>query len=214
MPKEDKWIKILSGKAKPSIKNKDEQEAAQLREAISSYEKEIGLDKISQENSYFRFQQLKKLQKIQENKSAVSPTKSFFVRQVAYIKTLATITAGILIGLTPVLQETVRSGSDSLYSNIVSYLKSHSSTEVVSKEIILEMNEPISESRLITESAISMGMTVIRSEKIEGKEKIQILIIKGFKKFDDKQAEYLKPKLNLEGRDEGNIKLVIRKNKH
>jgi hypothetical protein len=214
MPREDKWIKILSGKAKPNTKNKEEQEAAQLREAISSYEKDIGLDKISPENSYFRFQQLKKLQKMRKNESTENSAKSFFVRQVAYIKTLVAITAGILIGLTPVLQETVRSGSDSLYSNLVSYLKSNSSTEVVSKEIILEMNEPISESRLITESAISMGMTVIRSEKIEGKEKIQILIIKGFKKFDDKQAEYLKPKLNLEGRDEGNIKLVIRKNKH
>jgi len=211
MPKEDKWITILSGKAKPNIKNKDEQEAAQLREAIGSYEKDIGLDKISSENSYFRFQQLKKLQKIQKNESTEDSVKSFFVKQAAYIKTLVAITAGILIGLTPVLQETVRSGSDSLYSNVVSYLKSHSSTEVISKEIILEMNEPISESRLITESAISMGMTVIRSEKIEGNEKIQILIIKGFKKFDDKQAQYLKPKLNLEGRDEGNIKIVIKK---
>ena len=214
MPKEDTWIKILSGKAKPNIKNKDEQEAAQLREAISSYEKEIGLDKISPENSYFRFQQLKKLQKMQENKSAVSPIKSFFTKQVAYIKTLVTIAVGILIGLTPVLQQTVRSGSDSLYSNVVSFLKSHSAEDVISREITLEKNEPITESRLITESAISLGMTVIRSEKIDGNEKIQILIIKGFKKFDDKQAEYLKPKLNLEGRDEGNIKLVIRKSKH
>ena len=134
--------------------------------------------------------------------------------KIIYIKTLTTLVVGIMLGLTPILQDTVRSNSESLYTNAVSYLKSHSSTEVISKEIILEKNEPISESRLITESAISMGMTVIRSEKIEGKEKIQILIIKGFKKFDDKQAEYLKPKLNLEGRDEGNIKLIIRKNKH
>ena len=55
--KENKWFEVLSGKSKPNPKNKDEVEAAQLREAIGSYEKSIGLSKITPDNSYFRFQQ-------------------------------------------------------------------------------------------------------------------------------------------------------------
>lgn len=237
MAKEDKWIEVLSGRSKPNPKNKDEIEASYLREAIGSYEKKIGLDNPNPELSFARFEQLLKEEdealtkknstfnqaSFERTKNALESstllqkeiglTKSFFTKQVSYIKTLASIVVGILIGLTPVFQQTVRNASDSLYSNVVSFLKSHSAADDISREIFLEKNEPISESRLITESAISLGMTVIRSEKLEGKEKVQILIIKGFKKFDEKQAEYLKPKLDLEGRDEGNIKFVIRKKK-
>ena len=83
MTKDNRWIEILSGRRKSNKKNPEEIEAAQLREAIHNYEKDIGLDKISPENSYFRFKQLKdsKKSKVNEQKK-----NKFYSRLLAYVK--------------------------------------------------------------------------------------------------------------------------------
>ena len=82
MTKDNRWIEILSGRRKSNKKNPEEIEAAKLREAIHNYEKDIGLDKISPENSYFRFKQLKDSKKSEINKQEKN---KFYFRFLAYI---------------------------------------------------------------------------------------------------------------------------------
>jgi len=83
MTKDNRWIEILSGRRKPNKENRDELEAAHLREAIHNYEKDISLDKITPENSYFRFNQLKdsKRAKVKEQKN-----NKFYFKLLTYLK--------------------------------------------------------------------------------------------------------------------------------
>jgi hypothetical protein len=83
MTKDNRWIEILSGRKKPNKKNHDELEAAHLREAIHNYEKDIGLDKITSENSYFRFKQLKDSKK---TKAHEIENNKFYFKLLAYLK--------------------------------------------------------------------------------------------------------------------------------
>ena len=83
MTKDNRWIEILSGRRKSTKKNTEEIEAAHLREAIHNYEKDIGLDKISPENSYFRFKQLKDSKKSKVNERVKN---SYYSRLLTYVK--------------------------------------------------------------------------------------------------------------------------------
>ena len=81
--KDNKWIEILSGKSKPNPKNKDEVEAAKLRDAIGSYEESIGLNKITPENSYIRFQEFQKANELEKIKK--TDNQSYF-KLITYVK--------------------------------------------------------------------------------------------------------------------------------
>ena len=83
MTKDNRWIEILSGRRKPNKGNRDEIEATHLREAIHNYEKDIGLDKITPENSYFRFEQLKDSKKSKVNEQEKN---KLYSRLFAYVK--------------------------------------------------------------------------------------------------------------------------------
>ena len=81
MTKDNRWIEVLSGRRKSNKKNPEEIEAAHLREAIHNYEKDIGLDKISPENSYFRFKQVKDSKKSEVNEQEKN---KFYYRFLSY----------------------------------------------------------------------------------------------------------------------------------
>jgi hypothetical protein len=83
MTKDIKWIEVLSGRRKPNKKNHDELEAFQLREAIHNYEKDIGLNKITAENSYFRFEKVRDLKK---SKTVEQEKDKLHSRLLAYFK--------------------------------------------------------------------------------------------------------------------------------
>jgi len=204
--KDNKWLEILSGKSKPNLKNKDEVEAAQLREAIGTYEKSIGLDKITPENSYFRFQQILKSRKSQKK------TTTFISKLKIYkwetIRLIAATAAGIAIATLPTVQlatKGVESGSPvDGYENSRTDSNTNFDTFKATQVINLISKNPIEESTKIYQLATESNMEV--SSKPVGLN-MQLFITT----FDDKNTKTnkLKELLHLKKDFSGSVTVII-----
>ena len=204
--KDDKWLEVLSGKSKPNPKNNEEIEAAQLREAIGSYEKSIGLSKITPDNSYFRFRQILKSRESQKK------TTTFISKLKIYkwetIRLIAATAAGIAIATLPTVQlatKGVESGSPvDGYENSRTDSNTNFDTFKATQVINLISKNPIEESTKIYQLATESNMEV--SSKPVGLN-MQLFITT----FDDKntKANKLKELLNLKKDFSGSVTIII-----
>ena len=197
--KDNKWFEILSGKSKPNLKNKDEVEAAQLREAIGSYEKSIGLDKITPENSYFRFQQLLKASQPQKIKTGLMSKLKQYKWETARL--IAATAAGIAIATLPTVQMATRGDSESSWQKIIKPFSS--SSEIINNEIILTDKNPFALSKEIINSCIKANVSV----KILNEKKLT-LVIYDLHAMNENEVG-LKAILKIENNAHGNIKVII-----
>lgn len=201
--KDNKWLEVLSGKSKPNPKNNEEIEAAQIREAIESYEKSIGLSKITPENSYFRFRQILKSQESQKK------TTTFLSKLKIYkwetVRLIAATAAGIAIATLPTVQlatkgvETADRYENSRADSINNF-DTYKATQVIN----LISKNPIEESTKIYQLATESNMEV--SSKPVGLN-IQLFITT----FDDKNTKTnkLKELLHLKKDFSGSVTVII-----
>ena len=194
MAEKDKWFEILSGKSNPNPKNRDEVEAAQLREAIGSYENSIGLNKITPENSYFRFKQKLKAREQQKTTSGFMSKLKQYKWETARL--IAATAAGIAIATLPTVQMATRGGSESNVTQ-TTYV------EEIASEVKLVDKNPLSLSQEIIDKCITAKLDVkmINSKKTQ-------LIIYNLKPNEKKQIP-IKAILNLNNNAAGNIKVII-----
>lgn len=208
--KDNKWLEVLSGKSKPNPNNNEEIEAAQLREAIGSYEKSIGLSKITPDNSYFRFRQIMKSRESQKK------TTTFLSKLKIYkwetVRLIAATAAGIAIATLPTVQlatKGVESGSpvdgyENSRADSITNFDTYKATQVVN----LISKNPIEESAKIYQLATESNMQV--SSKPVGL-KMQLFITT----FEEKniKANKLKELLNLKKDFSGSVTVIISKAK-
>ena len=201
--KDNKWLEVLSGKSKPNPKNNEEIEAAQIREAIGSYEKSIGLSKITPENSYFRFRQILKSRESQKT------TTTFLSKLKIYkwetVRLIAATAAGIAIATLPTVQlatkgvETADRYENSRADSINNF-DTYKATQVIN----LISKNPIEESTKIYQLATESNMEV--SSKPVGLN-MQLFITT----FDDKNTKTnkLKELLHLKKDFSGSVTVII-----
>ncbi len=201
--KDNKWFEVLSGKSKPNPKNKDEIEAAQLREAIGSYEKSIGLSKITPENSYFRFRQILKSRESQKK------TTTFLSKLKIYkwetVRLIAATAAGIAIATLPTVQLATKGVETAVrYENSRADSINNFDTYKATQVINLISKNPIEESTKIYQLATESNMEV--SSKPVGLN-MQLFI----STFDDKNTKTnkLKELLHLKKDFSGSVTVII-----
>ena len=197
----EKWLEVLSGRAIANPTNEEEVEAAKLREAIGAYEQGIGLNKITADNSYFRFQQLMKASNTQRASSSfLNKLKKYKWETLRLIAATAT---GIAIATLPTMQLATTRGEESVSIwNNFSHLF-NTADEAIKTEITLHDNNPLNLSREIIFSCISVGVEV----KVKNDNQIT-LIVYNLKSLDEKQIP-LKAVLGLSDKAEGNVKVTI-----
>ncbi len=196
---ENRWLEVLSGQTKPNPKNNDEIEAAQLREAIGSYEKSIGLSKITPDNSYFRFQQILKSRESQK-KTSTAETDNKSKKELFKLSLTALIS--LLIGTMLPLHMATRGNNDGFLDNIP---KLFSSQLVLEEEInykdTIKKSNPIESSNKIISTAIDekLEVRVFKDRDIK-------LIIYGLKK---NKNITLRSMIGVSNTIEGNIEITI-----
>ena len=201
--KDNKWLEVLSGKSKPNPKNNEEIEAAQIREAIGSYEKSIGLSKITPENSYFRFRQILKSRESQKK------TTTFLSKLKIYkwetVRLIAATAAGIAIATLPTVQLATKGvESADRYENSRADSINNFDTYKATQVINLISKNPIEESTKIYQLATESNMEV--SSKPVGLN-MQLFITT----FDDKNTKTnkLKELLHLKKDFSGSVTVII-----
>jgi hypothetical protein len=204
--KDNKWFEVISGKSKPNPKNKDEIEAAQLREAIGSYEKSIGLSKITPDNSYFRFQQLLKASHHQKASIGFIGKLKKYRWETARI--IAATAAGIVIATLPTVQMATRGGSESVLESLNTYLKNKINKEDTAPTLILKIKEknPILKIREISEMASLEKLTY----KVETTDATSSITIYGLVADSEKQ-ETFKISVGIPPKTDGAVTLIITK---
>lgn len=204
--KDNKWLDVLSGKSKPNPQNNEEIEADQIREAIRSYEKSIGLSKITPDNSYFRFRQIMKSRESQKK------TTTFLSKLKIYkwetIRIIAATATGIAIATLPTIQlatKGVESGStangyESSRADSIANFDTYKATQVIN----LISKNPIEESTRIYQLAIESNLEV-SSKPVGLKMQLFITIL------DDKntKANKLKELLDLKKDFSGSVTVII-----
>jgi len=201
--KDNKWLEVLSGKSKPNSKNNEEIEASQLREAIGSYEKSIGLSKITPDNSYFRFRQILKSREPQKK------TTTFLSKLKIYkwetVRLIAATSAGIAIATLPTVQLATKGvesadGYENSRADSINNFDTYKATQVIK----LISKNPVEESTKIYQLATESNMEV--SSKPVGLN-MQLFITT----FDDKntKANKLKELLNLKKDFSGSVTVII-----
>ena len=201
--KDNKWLEVLSGKSKPNPKNNEEIEAAQLREAIGSYEKSIGLSKITPDNSYFRFRQILKSRESQKK------TTTFLSKLKIYkwetVRLIAATAAGIAIATLPTVQLATKGVETAdRYENSRADSVNNFDTYKATQVINLISKNPIEESTKIYQLATESNMEV--SSKPVGLN-MQLFITT----FDDKNTKTnkLKELLHLKKDFSGSVTVII-----
>lgn len=204
--KDNKWFEVLSGKSKPNPKNKDEIEAAQLREAIGSYEKSIGLSKITPDNSYFRFQQLLKATQPQKAKTGFMNKLKQFKWETARL--IAATATGIAIATLPTVQIATRGYSESILQTLNTYIKTKINKEEIAPTLILNIKErnPILRIRQISEMASHEKLTY----KVETTDNNSSITIYGLIANSEKQ-ETFKIGVGISSKTDGAVTIVITK---
>jgi len=202
--KENKWFEVLSGKSKPNPKNKDEVEAAQLREAIGSYEKSIGLSKITPDNSYFRFQQLLKASQPQKATTGFMNKLKQYKWETARL--IAATATGIAIATLPAVQMATRGDSESILQTLNTYIKNKINKEEVAPTLILRIKEknPILKIREISEMASLEKLTY----RVETASDNRSITIYGLIANSEKQ-EIFKISLGIPPKTDGAVTIVI-----
>ena len=202
--KENKWFEVLSGKSKPNPKNKDEVEAAQLREAIESYEKSIGLSKITPDNSYFRFQQLLKASQPQKATTGFMNKLKQYKWETARL--IAATATGIAIATLPAVQMATRGDSESILQTLNTYIKNKINKEEVAPTLILRIKEknPILKIREISEMASLETLTY----RVETASDNRSITIYGLIANSEKQ-EIFKISLGIPPKTDGAVTIVI-----
>ena len=201
--KDNKWLEVLSGKSKPNPKNNEEIEAAQIREAIGSYEKSIGLSKITPENSYFRFRQI--LKSWESQKTTTTFLSKLKIYKWETVRLIAATAAGIAIATLPTVQlatkgvETADRYENSRADSINNF-DTYKATQVIN----LISKNPIEESTKIYQLATESNMEV--SSKPVGLN-MQLFITT----FDDKNTKTnkLKELLHLKKDFSGSVTVII-----
>jgi hypothetical protein len=204
--KENKWFEVLSGKSKPNPKNKDEVEAAQLREAIGSYEKSIGLSKITPDNSYFRFQQLLKASQPQKATTGFMNKLKQYKWETARL--IAATATGIAIATLPTVQMATRGNSESILQTLNAYIKNKINKEEIAPTLILKIKEknPILKIREISEMA-SLEKLTYRVETTSNNSSITVYGLIA----DSEKQEIFKISLGIPPKTDGAVTIVITK---